>query len=204
MFREGLKKLLEGKPDFDVIAEACDGRQAVELAQQLNPDVVLMDVSMPGLNGVEATRKILNDQPGTKVVGLSMHTDRRYPSELLRAGATGYLPKDGTFDELEKCVRTVLAGEIYISPRLVDGIEHEGVGHRANGTSAFDRLTPREREVLQLMAEGQATKEIAATLHVSVKTVETHRRQIMEKLNIYSVAELTKYAIREGLTSVEL
>jgi two-component system response regulator NreC len=201
MFREGLKKLLETNADFEVVGEASDGRQAVEMAMQYSPDVVLMDVSMPGLNGVEATRKILIDQPQTKVVGLSMHTDRRYPSELLRAGAAGYLPKDGSFDELEHAVRAVYAGEVYLSPRLS---AQNGDGNGESGvTSVFDRLTAREREVLQLMAEGQATKEIAATLHVSVKTVETHRRQIMEKLNIYSVAELTKYAIREGLTSIE-
>jgi DNA-binding NarL/FixJ family response regulator len=204
MFREGLRKLLETNPDFHVVAEASDGRQAVELAQEYNPDVVLMDVSMPGLNGVEATRKIINVQPQTKVVGLSMHTDRRYPSELLRAGASGYLPKDGSFDELERAVRAVCAGEVYLSPRLMSNYNGNGDGSGENGSAtAFDRLTAREREVLQLMAEGQATKEIAATLHVSVKTVETHRRQIMEKLNIYSVAELTKYAIREGLTSIE-
>jgi len=204
MFRQGLRTLLESRQDMEVVGEASDGREAVEMAGQCNPDVIIMDVSMPGLNGVEATRKIMLDRPGTKVIGLSMHTDRRYTSELLKAGAAGYLPKDGAFDELEQAVRAVSAGEVYLSPRIAAGLVDDYVRQPKDATaSVFERLTAREREVLQLMAEGQATKEIAATLHVSVKTVETHRRQIMEKLNIYSVAELTKYAIREGLTSIE-
>jgi len=204
MFRQGIKTLLESREDMQVIAEAADGREAVELVQQHMPDIVIMDISMPGLNGVEAARKIAVDTPNTRIIGLSMHTDRRYTSELLKAGASGYIPKDGAFEELEQAVRAVAAGEIYLSPRVAAGLVDEyGSPRSGQHPSAFDRLTPREREVLQLMAEGQATKEIAATLHVSVKTVETHRRQIMEKLNIYSVAELTKYAIREGLTSIE-
>ena len=204
MFRQGLRNLLESREDMEVVGEASDGREAVDLAQRCNPDVVIMDVSMPGLNGVEATRKITTDRPGTKVIGLSMHTDRRYTSELLKAGAAGYLPKDGAFEELEQAVRSVFSGEVYLSPRVAAGLVDDYVRQpKDSAASVFERLTNREREVLQLMAEGQATKEIAATLHVSVKTVETHRRQIMEKLNIYSVAELTKYAIREGLTSIE-
>jgi len=204
MFRQGLRTLLDSRDDMDVVGEASDGREAVEMAAQLSPEVIIMDVSMPGLNGVEATRKIMVEHPGTKIIGLSMHTDRRYTSELLKAGASGYLPKDGAFEELEQAVRAVMSGEVYLSPRIAAGLVDDYVRQpRDAAPSVFERLTAREREVLQLMAEGQATKEIAATLHVSVKTVETHRRQIMEKLNIYSVAELTKYAIREGLTSIE-
>jgi DNA-binding NarL/FixJ family response regulator len=204
MFRQGLKTLLGSREDIDVIAEASDGREAVEMASSCNPDVIIMDVSMPGLNGIEATRKITTDQPGVKIIGLSMHTDRRYTSELLKAGAAAYVPKDGAFEELEQAVRSVMSGEVYLSPRVAAGLVDDYVRQpQSPAPSVFERLTAREREVLQLMAEGQATKEIAATLHVSVKTVETHRRQIMEKLNIYSVAELTKYAIREGLTSIE-
>jgi len=221
MFRQGLRTLLETRPDIEVIGEASDGREALEMARQTNPDIVIMDISMPGLNGVEATRKLVRDQTGAKVVGLSMHTDRRYTTELLKAGASAFLPKDGSFEELEQALDAVLTGEIYLSPRVTDGGGGGGGSGGGGGgggglddnlarhpreavPGAFDRLTAREREVLQLMAEGQSTKEIAATLHVSVKTVETHRRQLMEKLEIYSVAELTKYAIREGLTSIEM
>lgn len=218
--REGLKSLLNSQDDLEVIAEASDGRQAVEMARELNPDVVVMDVAMPLLNGIEATRQISGDGNGLKVVALSMHSDRRYVSEALKAGASGYVLKDGAFDELISAIRTVVAEKVYLSPRVAgvvvedyvrrlparggDGGAHPGTeeaNHARRG--AFDALTPREREVLQLMAEGFATKEIAHRLHVSVKTVETHRRQIMEKLDMHSVAELTKYAIREGLTTLE-
>jgi DNA-binding NarL/FixJ family response regulator len=216
MFREGLRTLLESNDGFEVVGEANDGREAVELARKLHPDVVVMDVAMPDLNGIEATRKIRHEPDAPKVVALSMHTDRRFTSEMIKAGANGYVPKDGAFEELAQAVRTVAAGKVYLSPRVAGAVVEEYVrssgapaapaaapSSNPSGRSAFEALTPREREVLQLMAEGQATKEIARSLDVSVKTVETHRRQIMEKLDIYSVAELTKYAIREGLTSVE-
>ncbi len=137
MFRQGLRKLLEAKPDFRVIAEACDGREAVDMARQLTPDIILMDVSMPGLNGVEATRTIVTGRPGTRILGLSMHTDRRYPSELLRAGAAGYLPKDATFDELERAVRSVLEGKTYLSPRL--SAVNSGDEMTDHSASAFER-----------------------------------------------------------------
>jgi DNA-binding NarL/FixJ family response regulator len=202
IFRQGLKALLESYPDFEVIAEATDGRQAVEMARQSNPDVIVMDVAMPDLNGIEATRKIMTDQPGTKIVALSMHTDPRFTSEMLRAGAKAYVPKESAFTELAEAVRSVAAGNVYVSPRVASATA--AAVSTENGTkSAFRRLSPREREVLQLMAEGLATKEVAAELNVSVKTIETQRRQIMEKLQLFSVAELTKYAIREGLTTVD-
>src|SRR4051794_27215811 len=204
--REGLKSLLQQHDDMQVVAEANDGRSAVQLAQELQPDVVVMDVGMPGLNGIEATRQITNREPDAKVVALSMHSDRRFMGEMLKAGAKGYLLKDGAFEELATAIRSVVANKVYLSPRIADVVVDDYVrrnGDTAGQPSAFAKLTPREREVLQLMAEGRATKEIAMDLKVSIKTVETHRRQIMEKLNIYSVAELTKYAIREGLTSLE-
>ena len=218
--REGLKSLLEAQDDMQVVAEAGDGRQALELAAQHVPDVIVMDVAMPQLNGIEATRKIVSDQPDTKVVALSMHADRRYVAEALKAGASAYLIKDGAFDELVSAIRAVVANKVYLSPRVAGVVVDDYVrrlpgdarggqsedgngGGRSKVPSAFQRLTAREREVLQLMAEGYATKEIASRLHVSVKTVETHRRQLMEKLQLYSVAEVTKYAIREGLTSLE-
>ena len=223
--REGLKSLLESQPDLQVVAEASDGRQAVEMARDLAPDVVVMDVAMPLLNGIEATRQLAGDGPGMKIVALSMHSDRRFVSEALKAGASGYVLKDGAFDELITAIRAVTADRVYLSPRVAGVVVEDYVRHlparngHGNGgaagshpgpeeygsarRSAFDALTPREREVLQLMAEGFATKEVAARLHVSVKTVETHRRQIMEKLDMHSVAELTKYAIREGLTTLD-
>ena len=193
---------------MQVVAEANDGRSAVQLAQELQPDVVVMDVGMPGLNGIEATRQITNREPDAKVVALSMHSDRRFMGEMLKAGAKGYLLKDGAFEELATAIRSVVANKVYLSPRIADVVVDDYVrrtpGQNPGDTSAFAKLTPREREVLQLMAEGRATKEIAMDLKVSIKTVETHRRQIMEKLQIHSVAELTKYAIREGLTSLDV
>lgn len=203
--REGLRSLLSKNEDMEVVGEAADGRAAVAMAQEMSPDVVVMDVGMPGLNGVEATRQIAAKEPEAKVVALSMHSDRRFMGEMLKAGAKGYLLKEAAFEELATAIRSVIADKIYLSPRIADVVVDDYVRHNANGgvPSAFAKLTPREREVLQLMAEGRATKEIAMDLKVSIKTVETHRRQIMEKLNIYSVAELTKYAIREGLTSLE-
>ena|SRR2546423_1819771 len=202
--REGLRGLLQQEGDMEVIGEAADGRAAVQMTHDMSPDVVVMDVGMPGLNGIEATRQIMNKEPDAKVVALSMHADRRFMGEMLKAGAKGYLLKDGAFEELANAIRSVVADKVYLSPRIADVVVDDYV-RRQNGVepSAFAKLTPREREVLQLMAEGRATKEIAMDLHVSIKTIETHRRQIMEKLQIYSVAELTKYAIREGLTSLD-
>jgi len=218
--REGLRSLLEAQDDMQVVGEADNGRLALEMAAEHEPDVVVMDVAMPQLNGIEATRRLMNDQPDTKVVALSMHSDRRYVSEALKAGASAYLLKDGAFEELVSAIRAVVANKVYLSPRVAGVVVDDYVrrlpgdrsdGHGNGGSSeaggdfsnAFQKLTAREREVLQLMAEGFATKEIATRLHVSVKTVETHRRQLMEKLQLYSVAEVTKYAIREGLTSLE-
>ena len=202
--REGLKSLIDSQPDMHVVAEADNGRQAIELAAENAPDVAVMDIGMPELNGIEATRRIVGDSPETKVIALSMHADRRFMSEMLKAGASGYLLKDGAFDELADAIRTVMNNKVYLSPRIADVVVEDYVRHLPTaGPSAFAALTSREREVLQLLAEGKATKQAAAALHVSVKTVETHRRQIMEKLDLHSVAELTKDAIREGLTSVE-
>jgi DNA-binding NarL/FixJ family response regulator len=204
IMREGLKSLLNEEDDMEVVGEADNGRRAIEMVDAMSPDVVVMDIGMPELNGIEATRRIVLDHPDTKVVALSMHSDRRFMAEILKAGAAGYLLKDGAFEELAGAIRTVVAKKMYLSPRIADVVVEDYVRNMPRGVpSAFAALTPREREVLQLLAEGKATKQAAACLHVSVKTVETHRRQIMTKLDIHSVAELTKYAIREGLTSVE-
>ena len=204
IMREGLKSLLNEEADMEVVGEADNGRRAIEMVDELTPDVVVMDIGMPELNGIEATRRIVLDHPDTKVVALSMHSDRRFMAEILKAGAAGYLLKDGAFDELAGAIRTVVAKKMYLSPRIADVVVEDYVRNMPRSEpSAFAALTPREREVLQLLAEGKATKQAAACLHVSVKTVETHRRQMMEKLDLQSVAEVTKYALREGLTSLE-
>ncbi len=202
--RQGLRSLLDKEFDMEVVAEAEQGRTAVRLVRDLLPDVVIMDVSMPDLNGMEATRQIVGEFSGVKVVALSMHSDTLFVSEMLKSGASGYLLKDCAFEELARAIRTVVAGRTYLSPS-VSGVVVNVYLHRLSKAdfSGLEVLTDREREVLQLLAEGKSTKQIALKLHISVKTVETHRRQIMNKLDIHTVAELTKYAIRKGLTSLE-
>ena len=203
IMREGLRGLLAQVPRVEVVAEAEDGRAAVKLARKLAPDVIIMDIGMPDLNGIEATRQIMAKSPDVKVLGLSIHCDRRFVAQMLAAGAAGYLPKDCAFEELASAISTVAANRKYLSPSVVDTVvEHYVQQMEATGSTAYTVLSPREREVLQLMAEGQTTKQIALSLHVSPKTVETHRRQAMEKLGLYSVAELTRYAVREGLVSL--
>jgi DNA-binding NarL/FixJ family response regulator len=202
--REGLRSLLEKQQDMDVVAEAENGRTAVRLAHELLPNVVIMDVTMPDLNGVEAARQIVGKVPDAKIIALSMHSDSLFVTEMLRSGASGYLLKDCAFDELALAIRAVASGKTYLSPSI-SGVVVEDYLHRLTKTNfaSSEVLTDREREVLQLMAEGKSTKQIALKLNISVKTVETHRRQIMNKLDIHTVAELTKYAIRKGLTSLE-
>jgi len=202
--RDGLRTLIEKETGMEVIGEAENGRRALKIAQKIRPNVVIMDVTMPDMNGIEAARKIVTEVPGVKVIALSMHSDRRFVLGMLEAGASGYLMKDCAFDELAKAVRSVATGQTYLSPSIADVLV-KGYLDRVNEKVSVARspLTEREREILQLLAEGQSSKEIAAHLGVSVKTVETHRRNMMQKLNMRSVAELTKYAIREGLISVE-
>ena len=204
IMREGLRSLLEKRSDMEVVAEAEDGTTTVNLARELKPDLVIMDVTMPDMNGMEATRRIIAELPRVKVIALSMHSDRRFVAGMLSAGASGYLLKDCAFEELERAIRSVLTNRTYLSPGITGIVVREYVNHleKTEG-SAFFVLTPREREVLQLLAEGKSTKQIAFCLHVSTKTIETHRRQIMNKLNVGSTAELTKYAIREGITDVQ-
>jgi len=202
--RQGLRSLLEKQDDMEVVAEAEEGRTAVRLAREFSPHIVIMDVSMPDLNGVEATRQIVERTPDVRVIALSMHSDSLFVTEMLKSGASGYLLKDCAFEELTLAIRAVVDGKTYLSPSI-SGVVVDDYLHRLSKTAYAgpDVLTNREREVLQLLAEGNSTKKIALKLHISVKTVETHRRQIMEKLDIDSVAELTKYAIRKGFTSLE-
>jgi DNA-binding NarL/FixJ family response regulator len=197
--------LLEKEPDMAVVAEADDGRATVRLVREKSPEVVIMDVAMPDLNGIEATRQIVAEFPKIKVIALSMYADQRFVLNMLKAGASGYLLKDCAFEELIRAIRLVMAHKTYLSPGVTDIVvkDYTAGGNNSSQPSVFSVLSPREREVLQLMAEGRTTSQIAGLLHVSVKTVETHRQQIMHKLKIHSVAELTKYAIREGLTSLE-
>ena len=204
IIRDGLRALLEKEPDMEVVGEAQDGITTVRLAKKFLPNIVIMDIGMPDMNGIDATRQIISETQGVKVIALSMHSDRRFVLQMLKAGASGYLLKDSAFEELASAIKTVMAGQPYLSPKITDVVIKEYiVSLPKNEESVFTKITTREREVLQLLAEGKATKQIAAFLNVSVKTIETHRQQIMEKLDIHSVAELTKYAIREGLTSVD-
>jgi DNA-binding NarL/FixJ family response regulator len=204
IMRDGLRTLLEKQPDMTVIGEAENGRHTVEKALKAKPDVVIMDISMPDLNGIEATRQITGANPHIKILALSMHSDKRFVAEILTAGASGYLLKECAADELAAAIRAVMKGEKYLCPGVADVVVKDYVQRLSREKSSVSHpLTPREREVLQLLAEGKATKQIALKLHLSVKTVETHRRQIMQKLDIHSVAELTKFAVREGLTSLE-
>jgi len=197
--------LLEAESDMEVIGEADNGRKVLKLAQEMLPDVIIMDLSMPELNGIEATRQILSGSPAVKVVALSMHSDSLFVLNMIRSGASGYLLKDCALEELVKAIRTVVSQKTYLSPGVSDIVIKDFVtGWQTTSTSAFSVLSAMEREVLQLMAEGKSTNQIADGLCVSVKTVEAHRKQVMTKLGIHSVAELTKYAIRQGLTSLEV
>jgi DNA-binding NarL/FixJ family response regulator len=205
MFRQGLRNLLERQPGIKVVGEADGGQEAVRMAKRQAPDVVIMDISMPGLNGIEATRMIRASQPGARILALSMHADRRFVIEILKQGALGYVLKDAAFDELSQAIRQVMKGQIYLSPSVANLVVKDYIeAIRGSESSVFAVLSPREREVLQLLAEGKSTKQAAARLNVSVKTVESHRKQIMDKLSLRSLAELTKYAIREGITSLEI
>jgi DNA-binding NarL/FixJ family response regulator len=204
LFRMGLRQLLEKQKLIAVVGEAADGFDAVSLAQDLKPDIVLMDISMPELNGIEATRRIVDQDPSVHVIMLSMHADRRYIQEALRAGARGYLLKDSAPEELVRAIAKVMRGQFYLSTKINEQVIADFIRlTESDKPTPFSLLSAREREVLQLLAEGKSTREIADKLNVSAKTVETHRQHIMDKLNMRTVAELTKYAIREGLTGLE-
>jgi len=202
MMRDGLRAILE-KEGLEVVGEASNGHDVIELARRLRPDIVVMDISMPDLNGIDATRALVGELRGIKVIGLSMNADQRYVMAMFKAGAAGYLLKNGASDELIRAVRAVATDLTYVSPSIAAAVVDRAVAPPLVTATVRKALSPREREVLQLLAEGNASKEIASRLNLSVATVESHRRQIVEKLDIHSIAQLTKYAIREGLTSTD-
>jgi DNA-binding NarL/FixJ family response regulator len=194
--RQGFSALLRAQPDMEVVGDAANGREAIEKAKELQPDVVVMDVAMPELNGIEATRRLQDEAPRSRVLALSMHKDSVYVREILRAGARGYLLKDAIDTDLVAAVRAVARGDGYISPAVSDAVLSD---YRKHVTNPIDLLSSREREVLQMIAEGLVNKEIATRLNLSVYTVEAHRGRIMEKLNLHSTSELVRFALRNGL-----
>jgi DNA-binding NarL/FixJ family response regulator len=203
MVRDGLRAVLE-RAGVEVVGEAATGHEAVAEVRRKRPDVVVMDIGMPDLNGIDATKRMVAEMPGTKVLGLSMNADRRYVIAMLEAGAVGYLLKNSASEELLNALEAVVRGETYLSSAITGTVVARALqGSPTTRLSEERPLTVREREVLQLVAEGKSSKEIGVILHIAVPTVETHRRQIVEKLNLRTIAELTKYAIREGLTSTE-
>jgi DNA-binding NarL/FixJ family response regulator len=190
---DGLRSLLENNGKIEVVGVASDGHEAANLSRELKPDIILLDISMPGLNGIDAARRILAERPETRIIMLSMHSDRRFVSEALKAGAVGYVLKESAYQEVFEAIRCVLNSKVYFSQTIREQVLNDYIKRlRDESLSAFTELSEREREVLQLLAEGSGTKEIATQLNISVKTVETHRKHIMDKLGMRSIAELTK------------
>lgn len=203
VLREGLKSLLNQHNDIQVIGEAADGHEAIKLTKELSPDIVILDIGMPNMNGIQAAQHIIAAAPATKILALSMHEDHQFVMKMLQAGASGYMLKDCAFEELISAVKTISNGKYYLSKDVTGVVINDYINKIQEMDSAGKSvLTPRERETLQLIAEGKSTAETAELLNVSTKTVETHRKNIMDKLDIHSIAELTKYAVREGLTSI--
>jgi DNA-binding NarL/FixJ family response regulator len=198
ILRKGVRMLLESEADIEVVGEARNGREAIERARTLKPDIVIMDVSMPELNGIESTRRICDESPHPSVIALSMHKDSVYVREILRAGARGYLLKDSEDDDLIRAIRAVYRGEAFLSPAVSDAVLTD---YRKHVTNPVDLLTSREREVLAMIAEGKTNKEIAVALNLSVYTVESHRGSVMEKLNLHSTGDIVRFALRNGLVS---
>ncbi|OGA18093.1 MAG: DNA-binding response regulator [Betaproteobacteria bacterium RIFCSPLOWO2_12_FULL_63_13] len=201
MILAALRSLLEKENDIAVVGDAADGTALLELVERTAPDIAVVDIGMPGINGIEATRRLLAARPLLKVIALSAYTDKRFVLEMMEAGARGYLVKASAGEELPRAIRTIAQGQTYLSPEVAGAVVDEARGHGSIAGHAPAKLGPRERQVLTLLADGNSSSEIGAQLHISVSTVEVHRRNIMRKLNLHGIAELTKYAIREGLTS---
>lgn len=204
LVRAGISSLLASFPGVEVAGEASDGREGMALARKVNPDIVLMDIAMPGLNGLEATARLIKDKSGLKVIILSMYSNEEYVLQALRAGASGYLLKEAATSELRTAIDAVVRGETYLSPVISRSVIDDYLGRVEVAKDPLDKLTPRQREILQLMVEGNSTRNIAEILHVSAKTVETHRAQLQERLEIYDVPGLVRFAIRVGLISPDL
>ena len=200
LVRAGLTSLIAHLPNMEVVGEAADGRHAMQMVRELKPDIVLMDIAMPGLNGLESAERIHGLEPQIKIIILSMFANEEYVAQALKAGASGYLLKDAATAELEMALKSVAMGQFYLSPAISRQVVDN---YLRGGPVGADVLTPRQREILQLIAEGKSTRDIADTRHVSVKTVETHRTQLMERLDIHDVAGLIRYALRKGLISNE-
>ncbi len=200
--REGIKSFLDVIPDMEIIGQAKDGRITVQLAHELRPDVIIMGIEMPGLNGIDATRQIIQELPNIKVIAFSAHLENRYVREMFKAGALGYVSKYSDYQELIDAIKTVILEQAYLSPKIAS-VVIEGYLHRSSDrASPYSLLTVKEREVLQLIAEGKTTKKIALELKISTKAVEWRRGKMMQKLNIENVVDIVKYAIREGVISV--
>ena len=205
LMRDGLRVLIEEQPEMEIIATAENGRAAVNLTRKHKPDVVIIDISMPDLNGIDATAQIINEFPQMKIIALSMHSDRQFVEGMLKAGACGYLLKDCAVVELVHAINSVLNNQVYLSPSIAGTVVKGFLNHiDEDGNETHEELTPREREVLQLIAEGLKTRKIADNLNVSIKTIETHRRKLMEKLKVDNIAGLTKIALKMGLTSLDI
>jgi DNA-binding NarL/FixJ family response regulator len=203
LVRAGFRSLLEKVSGVEVVAEADDGREALELIKKQRPDIAFIDIAMPSLNGLEVASRVSKEFPGTRVIILSIHANEEYVVQALRAGASGYLVKDAAIAELELAIRAVRRGDTYLSSRVSTSVIKDYLDRVSVNHSPFNQLTPRQREIVQLIAEGKNTKEIAADLDISIKTVESHRLQLMERLNIHDVPGLVRYAIRSGLVSAE-
>lgn len=201
IIRDGLRAIFQMQDDIVVVGEAANGHDALALVREVDADVCVMDVTMPGLNGIEATRRMTREAPDVKILALSMNADRRYVVAMLSAGAAGYMLKDAAADELLRALQAIGAGQTYLGPGIAGVVVDAMLGQPVTADSSA--LSSREREVLQMLAEGQTSKEMAAKLHISVATIETHRRQIMDKLGLRTIAELTKYAVREGITQLD-
>lgn len=204
LIRDGLRALISGEKDMEVVAEAENGREAIALARQQDPDIVVMDINMPDLNGIDASKIILSENPNVKVIALSVHSTTRFIKEMLKAGVSGYLVKHCAYEELANAIHMVMNNKSYLSSHIMGTVMNDYAAHaHTDKTSVFSKLSLREREILQLVAEGLTSEDIASRLFISIKTVSTHRRHIMKKTNLKSVAELTRYAISEGLVSLD-